>query len=116
MRVSAPIFSEKKKKNDCRNDCLNVRCSIDKNLWKSFKTLISLRGLDVKDVLEKIIKNWVINFGKVTNIEEEFLCSNCGEIVDNNNCFIFIKDSYKIFYCKDCEINNSSLATHLWYR
>lgn len=83
--------------------------------------MVSLRGLNVKDVLEKIIKKWVIAFGRNDIIEGEYFCSNCSSIIDNNNCFIFVKDGYKIYYCKDCEISNnphetSGLpATFFWY-
>lgn len=95
MRVSTPIFSENEKKNDSRYNFINIRCSIDKNIWVSFKTLISLNRLDIKDVLSKIIKEWIIDFGK-------HYCDNCRELVDDNNCIIIISDGVWCRYCDKC--------------
>lgn len=112
MRISTPIFSENESN---KNKCISIRCTVEKNVWTSFKTLISLRGLDIKEVLSKIIRNWVVNFGK-SDIVGEYLCSNCGEVIDNDNCIIIVKDSFKLYYCRDCEIGDDSHGMHFWYR
>lgn len=112
MRVSSPVFSERENNRD---ECITIRCNVDKVVWVSFKTLISLRRLDVKDVLNKIIRDWVFEFGK-SDIVGEYFCSNCGKIVDNDNCIVIVKDSFKLYYCRDCEVNDNSQGTHFWYR
>jgi len=90
--MTYPIFSDKQRESN--GEILKIRCDVDKKVWLSFKTLIGLKRLDVKNVLSDIIRQWVINFGEV-----KYVCVNCGMITTKDNCYIIVKDGVYLSCC-----------------
>lgn len=90
--MTNPIFSGKQR--EYNNGTLKVRCDVDEKVWRSFKTLIELKRLDVKNVLSDIIRHWVINFGEV-----KYVCVNCGMLTTKDNCYIIVKDGVYLNCC-----------------
>ena len=87
-----PTFSEKQRGHN--GESTNVRCEVDKKVWQAFKTLVSLKRLDVGNTLSDIIRTWVINFGEV-----KYICSNCGMSMGKDNCYIIVKNGAYINCC-----------------
>jgi hypothetical protein len=87
-----PVFSDKLRSYN--GEKTNVRCSINKKVWSSFKTLASLKRLDIGDVLSDIIRNWIIEFGEV-----KYTCYNCGMVINEDNSYIILKKGTYINCC-----------------
>jgi hypothetical protein len=90
--MPTPIFSDKQK--DYSDEYINVRCNVDKRVWYAFKTLVSLKRLDIGKIISDIIRNWVVNFGDVN-----YKCSNCGMIMGKDSCYIIVKNRAHINCC-----------------
>jgi hypothetical protein len=91
-KMATPIFSQKQR--EYNGESVNVRCEVDKKVWQAFKTLVSLKRLDIGDVLSDIVRAWVINFGEV-----KYICSNCGMMMGKDNCYIIVKNGAYINCC-----------------
>lgn len=95
MRISTPVFSEGKKRKKT-SKCVTIRCSVEEDIWISFKTLVLFKRLDIKDVLNEIIMEWINNFGG------KHFCSNCRKIVDDDNRIIIVVDGVREYLCYNC--------------
>jgi len=98
MIENTPIFTSDKNENKINiknnvDDYIKTRVEIKKKIWRVFKGIVSMKGMNVSDALTEAIVIWLEDIESVKHV-----CCICDNIVDDD-CFRRIINNNVIYYC-----------------